>query len=115
MEHARFDDVLEDLLMQVKNIMASKNKEYARGSDKLHNFKKAAEFAEGGTQIGALKGMMLKHTVSVYDMMDDVGKGVMGSEELWNEKVVDHIAYLTLLYGMVVEYYDTLAKGDNGG
>jgi hypothetical protein len=106
MEHARFDDVLDHLLARVMGIMQSKNKEYARGRNKLHNFAKAAEFAEGGHQIGALKGMMLKHTVSIYDLMDDACNGKMADEELWNEKIVDHIAYLTLLYGMVVEHYD---------
>jgi hypothetical protein len=110
MEHARFDQTLEFLLDKVKAIMQSKNAEYARGSNKLHNFAKAAIFAEGGHQIGALKGMMLKHTVSIYDMMDDAIKGKMGSEDMWNEKIVDHIAYLTLLNGMVTEYYDNLSN-----
>ena len=44
-----------------------KSLEYAT-EDRLHTFKVAAEI-QNCTPIGALGGMMVKHTVSVYDLI----------------------------------------------
>jgi hypothetical protein len=104
MIHERFNEVVDIVVGKVKDLLQSKNVEYARGGDKLHNFKKAAGF--GGTQETALGGMMLKHTVSIYDMIDDVAKANNASIEKWEEKIVDHINYLILLYAMQVERDD---------
>jgi len=104
MEHDRFNEVVERMFMMCRELLCTKNAEYARGEDKLHNFKKAAGF--GGTQETALGGMMLKHTVSVYDMIDDLAKGNNASTEKWEEKIMDHINYLLLLYAMQVERDD---------
>ena len=107
MDHKRFNMVVEDVLAKVTSLMLSKNAEYARGGDKLHNFKKASPFAEGKCPEGALKGMLLKHTVSIYDMLDDIIAGEeRGSTGLWLEKIVDHINYLIILYAMQIEVED---------
>jgi hypothetical protein len=86
--------------------MLSKNDHYARGDDKLHNFKKAAAFSPGKSQESALAGMLLKHTVSIFDMVGDIAEGKHAKLELWEEKVLDHINYLILLYAMIVERDD---------
>jgi len=104
MIHERFNETFEKMVGMCRDLLVSKNAEYARGEDKLHNFKKAAGF--GGTQETALGGMMLKHTVSVYDMIDDIGKANNASLEKWEEKIMDHINYLILLYAMQVERDD---------
>ena len=104
MEHTRFNEVFEIMIGKCRDLLVAKNAEYARGDDKLHNFKKAAGF--GGTQETALGGMMLKHTVSIYDMIDDVGEANCASTEKWEEKIMDHINYLLLLYAMIVERDD---------
>jgi hypothetical protein len=104
MEHKRFEQVCDDIYELSRSLMISKNDHYARGDDKLHNFKKAAGF--GGTQETALAGMMLKHTVSIYDLVDDLAGGNNAHLDLWREKILDHINYLILLYAMQVERDD---------
>ena len=48
----------------------------------------------------ALGGMMAKHTVSVYDMINSCDTFPIA---LWDEKITDHINYLLLLKAIVVE------------
>ena len=61
--------------------------------DRLHNFKVAAEI-QNCTPITALAGMMCKHTVSVYDLIQRQEKGVVIPQSLWDEKINDSINYL---------------------
>jgi hypothetical protein len=103
MKHKQFNKIVDNLTAMCKSLLTSKNEEYAREGDKLHNFKKASRFAEGQSQMGALKGFLLKHTVSIYDMMDDHIQGDTSPVTLWEEKIVDHINYLIILYAMVIE------------
>jgi hypothetical protein len=95
----RFNEILDKQLETIKVMLGHKAKEYAT-TDRLHNFKKAAAL-KGETPRQALMGMMVKHTVSVYDM------GMSFSEsyppELWDEKITDHINYLILLRAIVAE------------
>ncbi len=73
--------------------------EYASSEDRLHNFRTAAGLS-GKSMKECLAGMMIKHTVSVYDM-------AYSSKEFeldkWKEKITDHINYLLLLWAMVSE------------
>ena len=48
-------------------------------------------------------GMMAKHTVSVYDLANDVDKGADIPLEMWDEKIGDSINYLLLLNALVRE------------
>ncbi len=98
MTSKEFQEVLDDTLAQVIDILGSKAMEYAT-TDRLHNFKKAAHL-EGTTPEKALTGMMAKHTVSIYDMVDGGGNFPL---DKWDEKIVDHINYLILLKALVVE------------
>jgi hypothetical protein len=113
MEHEQFNKVFEDMYCMCRSLLASKNDEYARDGDKLHNFKKASRFAEGKSQMGALKGFLLKHTVSIYDMMDDHIHGLKSSKKKWEEKIVDHINYLIILYAMIIEEGSPLGRKAN--
>jgi hypothetical protein len=48
----------------------------------------------------ALGGMMAKHTISIYDMIDTGNDYPMA---LWDEKITDHLNYLLLLKAVVSE------------
>ena len=48
-------------------------------------------------------GMMAKHTVSVYDLIDDYEQGKAISKEMWAEKIGDSINYLLLLTALLEE------------
>ncbi|QDH47953.1 hypothetical protein PQB78_gp40 [Arthrobacter phage Xenomorph] len=95
----KFNRVIEAQLDRSSNVLLKKSTEYATDTDRLHNFKVAAAL-QGCDAKKALQGMMAKHTVSIYDMCNS--NDIFG-EELWNEKITDHINYLLLLQAVVTE------------
>ena len=97
-----FDKVLAERIAKCFNTLCAKADEYAT-SDRLHNFKVAGE-VQGCTPIKALGGMMCKHTVSVYDLINDFDKGKDIPVELWDEKIGDSINYLLLLDALIQEH-----------
>jgi hypothetical protein len=82
------------------NTLIAKAAEYASDDDRLHNFKVAAAL-QGETPEKALGGMMAKHTVSIFDMINDVESGKYHTIAIWEEKIKDHINYLFLLWALV--------------
>ena len=84
-----------------RETLCAKAKEYASDGDRLHNFKVAAALAQT-SPVTALGGMMLKHTVSIYDMLREENTDL----ELWEEKIKDHINYLFLLWALLNETTD---------
>lgn len=111
--HARdFNVVLDDQLAKATATLGSKAGEYATDDDRLSNFKKAAAL-EGKTQPQAVHGMMVKHLVSISDM---VQSGEDYPMEVWEEKLGDAINYMILLKASVVEGlshrdYDAVLEG----
>jgi hypothetical protein len=97
-----FDKVISERITAIQNTLASKGKEYASNTDRLHNFKEGAR-SEDVHPITALRGMMLKHIVSVKDMCDKYRAGGLESEAMINEKFGDYINYLILLEAMLKE------------
>lgn len=103
MNTKRFNEIFEETVDKSRKILCSKAAEYAENDDRLHNFHRAAEL-QGCTSIGALGGMMVKHTVSVYDLIRRHEIGLEISRELWDEKIMDSINYLILLRAAVDEW-----------
>ena len=96
-----FNKLIVDRIEQCTNVLIKKAEEYAT-EDRLHNFKVAAEM-QGCTPVKALAGMMAKHTVSIYDLVNECEAGVDISLDLWDEKIGDHINYLLLLHALLRE------------
>ena len=100
MDVKTFAEIFEEQFAQSDSMLNSKRKEYAGEKvDVLHNFRKAAHL-EGTTLREALAGVMVKHTVSLYDMMHEDHLRPM---EVWDEKITDHLNYLILLKAIVIE------------
>jgi len=99
MDNQTFQRVLDTQVEQTKNTLAGKAEEYASDTDRLSNFKRAAHL-KGANQAQAVTGMMSKHTVSVYDMVE-TGEAYTAAE--WDEKIGDHINYLILLKATLIE------------
>lgn len=93
-----FNEILNNTVGHCITTLNSKAKEYAT-SDRLHNFKVAATL-QGVTPTQALGGMMAKHTISIYDMIES---GEEYSSTMWDEKIGDHINYLILLKALISE------------
>lgn len=108
MDNATFNTIIEAKIEEIRNTLVGKAKEYAADHDRLHNFAVTAKVRDQNlTQ--ALAGMMVKHTVSVYDM---INSGEAYSKALWDEKTGDHLVYLLLLQATIVE--DGLVKREPG-
>lgn len=103
MNNTEFTEIVEDQFRLCAELLLSKGEEYDSDSgDRFHSFKVAAKL-QGETPLEALAGMMAKHTISVYDLIHSGCRNTA----LWNEKITDHINYLLLLKGMVLD--------ENGG
>lgn len=99
MNNADFNKVVDEQLNLCKSLLCKKGEEYdSDTNDRFHSFKVAAKL-QGESSMQALAGMLAKHTVSVYDLIKE------GSHDLtiWNEKITDHINYLLLLKGLIMD------------
>ena len=93
-------------------LMVKKRKEYVRGNDIFHNFKKSGASREKSPE-EALQGMKQKQTTSIDDLVQELdrndkkyNKRVEISEEeyaIWREKLRDDVNYDFLLFGLVTE------------
>ena len=98
-----FEIVLEKRIKSIKGVLGAKAGEYASGDDRLHNFKIAARI-ENVTPEKALKGMMVKHEVSIQDLIRYTEESPEKiTEYLINEKIGDCINYLILLEALLKE------------
>lgn len=100
MDTEGFNMILSSTLTRIEEVLGAKAGEYAT-EDRLHNFNVAAAL-QNITPAQALAGMMAKHTVSVYDMLDSDREFEL---EMWDEKIIDHINYLILLRCIVYNNY----------
>lgn len=112
MTNEEFEKILEGRLEATKKVLGVKASEYARGSDRLHNFKRVAEVKRITPAEACIDGFC-KHLVSILDMVDDHSKGVSNVISIWEEKIGDAINYLILLEALVKECTkETNIKGD---
>lgn len=110
MKRATFNDIVEETLATSEDVLVQKGAEYADKDvtdDRLHGFVVSASLL-GTSSKEALAGAMVKHTVSVYDM---IASGNDFPLEKWDEKITDHINYLILLRACVIE--EIQQKGTN--
>jgi len=98
MKASHFEGVLDAQFKRIRDVLVVKAAEYAT-EDRLANFKKAAVL-RGCTVPQAISGMMVKHTVSVFDMVEG---GKEFPIEVWDEKITDHLNYLILLRASLVD------------
>ena len=92
-----YHHVLARRLERIKEVMSEKNAEYSTDASPYHNFDKAADMGRT-TPEQALWGMMLKHLVSVHDIIE----GGKSTPYLIDEKIGDCINYLILLEGILL-------------
>ena len=91
-----YQHTLNNRLDAIRESMERKNAEYASDDSPYHNFDAAAEMT-GTTPEQALWGMMIKHLVSVRDMVE----GGKTTPYLINEKIGDVQNYMILLEGVL--------------
>ena len=103
MKKAEFENIVKKRVYLINEVLGKKNTEYATEEDCFHNFK-AAGRKEGISPVAALKGMLLKHVISVDDLMKLYEeKPSKLKEKVIEEKLGDYINYLILLEGLLLE------------
>ena len=97
MNTPEFNKIVEAQLERIQNVLIKKASEYNLDNDRVSVFKHGAGISEE-TPEQVLYGFMLKHIISITDMINSKGTY---SEELWNEKITDICNYLILLQGLL--------------
>lgn len=109
MDIKTFDTVIKNQLQQCESVLLVKAKEYAT-EDRLHNFNAGAALTNK-TPKEVLGGFMLKHTVSIYDMINSKETFKLAQ---WDEKITDHINYLLMLSAVVLEEAEERVESNTG-
>ena len=102
MTQSDVEKVFEELFERCRNTLLKKGMEYAPNIDRLQNFRCAAQM-QRSSLAEVCGGFMAKHTISVYDMINDTNRSYSLDE--WDEKIVDHMNYLILLRAILTEEY----------
>lgn len=98
-----FSKIVENRLLDCRNTLIKKAEEYARGDDRLSNFKTAARIDDESPE-KSLWGFFKKHIVSIKDMIDDIEAGNEPMPwPVWEEKIRDLVNYPILLEGLIQE------------
>ena len=80
MTQKHFEKITEKLLDETKKTLFNKNKEYAdTETDVLKAFKHASSLVNQNLT-KTLGGMLSKHIVSIYKMMDELSRRCLGRE-----------------------------------
>lgn len=109
MTNEEFESLKAELDAEVLSKLQNKAIEYVSIAqegeevDRLSNFRIAAELRQTN-MVDAVAGMMIKHTVSIYDLIDKFCFYEQNfPRATWLEKITDHIAYLYLLFAALHE------------
>ena len=95
-----FNKLVEEKIEWIRNTLIKKGAEYSRGGDRLSNFKVAAKVLNQ-TPEQALRGMWIKHVVSILDFVEDISSGKKIVPAVWAEKQGDVMTYMILLEGLL--------------
>lgn len=97
-----FNQLVEAVFDRCRGTLCKKAEEYAQDHDRLHNFKQAAALKQESS-VKALGGMLAKHTISIYDLINAFDPEKPYDPELWREKITDHVNYLVLLEALLLD------------
>jgi len=102
MNSDKFDEIVNNRLNTTKEVLINKAKEYANVDNRLHNFEKAGNMSNQSRE-KALKGFLLKHIVSLDDIIENIDEGILPSKQLLDEKITDIINYHILMEACIIE------------
>jgi len=100
MHQKLFDKIVTDRCEDIVQKLLVKGREYRRNDNVFHNFDRGAAVI-GQIPEKVLYGFMLKHLVSVMDMLDDIEKGKIPPAPVVDEKVGDIMVYMVILEAMI--------------
>jgi hypothetical protein len=96
-----FDSIIKKTLDDISSLLIVKGREYRRNNDPFHNFNEGSKIT-GEIPEKVLKGFLLKHEISINDMIQDLDQGILPTKEKVNEKFNDNIIYLLIQKAMIL-------------
>ena len=100
MKPEEFEKAINDYLHIIKANLLNKAVEYAPEADRLANFNKGSNIT-GEIREKVLFGFALKHLVSIMDMIEDIEKGELPTNNKASEKIGDLGTYMAILYACI--------------
>ena len=93
----RFNQIVDEQKHLCNEILIDRARMYSKNNDRLWNFKVSGLHQDISPE-KALRGMMDKQVVALYDYIDDID---WHSKDQWLEKITDCINYLYLLRALL--------------
>lgn len=100
MDIKRFNEIVEEQINTCKAILVKRGKTYAPGEDRIEQ-EKTISTLRHCTELQAISGMMVKHTITIYDLLE--GRIKDAPLEYWSEVIGDHINWLLITKVQIVE------------
>jgi hypothetical protein len=100
-----FNRIVEKRVASSLTLLSKKREIYSRNEDPLHNFFRAAQM-RNKNPLEALQGMLDKHLVSWFDIVEDMKQGDPQGRvtpELVDEKIGDIINYFLIAEALIVK------------
>ena len=102
---SEFDSVVSKTLIDIRELLITKGKEYRRNGNVYHNFEQGAAMT-GTSREKVLDGFLLKHEISINDMTNDLESGILPTREKVEEKFNDNLIYLLIKKAMILDRID---------
>ena len=102
MTEARFEEVVNVFLNDIRETLTVKGREYRRNNNPFHNFDIGAQ-RSGLIREKVLDGFLLKHEISIADITNDLEKGVLPKISTLDEKFGDNVIYLILKMASIID------------
>jgi hypothetical protein len=102
MTENRFDQMVDKTLNKIREIIITKGKEYRRNNNPFHNFDEGSK-RTGLIREKVLDGMLLKHEISISDIINDLEKGILPNIDTVEEKFNDNLIYLILKKASIID------------
>lgn len=102
MTEERFEQIVDKTLNRIKEIIIIKGKEYRRNNNPFHNFDEGSK-RTGLIREKVLDGMLLKHEISISDIINDLEKGILPNIDTVEEKFNDNLIYLILKKASIID------------
>lgn len=105
-----FNKIINTQLELCKKILIDKSIEYNQDEDERLDCFIAGAKLSGKSLKEVLGGMMIKHTISIYQMINSKKEYKL---DKWTEKITDHINYLLILKSIIIEENNNKDKNTN--
>lgn len=112
MTETEFEQIVKDTLNQIRETLIIKGKEYRRNGNPFHNFDEGAKITSMSRE-KVLDGFMLKHVISVNDIVNDLDKNILPKKSTIDEKIGDILIYMIIKKASLIDKINNYDKSNN--